>query len=285
MGWGTDDGHFVLWWLLGYAAVHVALGPFCWLRGRSDRAVIRRVKREGIGPVEASRQADGEFAATMTALLLLVHQGAITVADDGGITAVPEAPEPSDPVLAALLTGLRQRESGRATLHQVRKKRRFAAYRDLVDERAPQVRWFAEPCHGVIIIAVAVICVGMVVQGLVADEPVPFLGDDSATWLLAIWPIWALLLWPALLVWPGEYSRRWRGFNRYCRARADEALAGVPVAHRLALLKGASKPEPPTPPRRKPESADGRPNDGDLSGWADANDGGSCGSGCGGCGN
>ncbi|MEU3600027.1 hypothetical protein ABZ714_15095 [Streptomyces sp. NPDC006798] len=279
MGWGYDDGLFVLWWLLGFAAVHAALGLWRLLGGLPDRAVIRRIEREGIGPVEAAQQSDGDFTATLTALLLLAHQGAVTVADDGAITAVPGVPEPSDPVLAALLDGLRRRGSAETRFHDVRDAAEFTAYRDLLAERKPQVRWFAEPCQTVIGVVSFVVTIGVTVQGMANEVPLPLLGWEPGFWMVAILPIW-WLLWATALAWPGEYSRRWRRFNRFCRARAGTAVADVPPRIRSALLKGAVRPGPPRPPRREPGSANGRPDDGGGD-WADAYGADSCGGGCG----
>ncbi|GGZ20839.1 hypothetical protein GCM10010387_12270 [Streptomyces inusitatus] len=287
MGWMTGEARFALWWLLGFAAVNAALGCWCLIRGWTDRATIRRVKREGIGPVEASWQAGGERTAARTAVGLLALRGAVDISDAGVITAVPGAPEPSDPVLSALFEGIRRRSATKRTrLYEILDADTddFAPYRSRLADRVPAVRHHAEPGRAVVALAACVIGFGISAHGLAAGVrlPSPFLGGDPALWVLVWWPLWGLLALAAA-AWPDEGARRWRRFNRYCRRVADAALEGLPDRTRRALSKGVSRRAPrPRRELRPSRSKRDAPNHGGGNGWSDDTGTHSCGGGCGG---
>ncbi|MFI1018667.1 hypothetical protein [Streptomyces sp. NPDC020965] len=269
MEWVTDEGRLVVWWLLGFAAVNGALGCWCLIRGWADRATIRRVKREGIGPVEAAWQAGEGRNAARTAVGILALRGAVEVSDAGVVTAVADVPEPADPVLSALFEAIRRRGTRRTRLYEILDADDFEAYRSRLSRRVPDVRRYAEPGRIVAAFAACGISFGMTAHGLGAGVRLPFLGGDPALWVLVWWPVWGLLALCAA-AWPDEHTRRWRGFNRYCRRVADAALEGLPGRIRTAMSKGASRPTPPRPrrERRPTRSQRDAPNPGG-DGWAD----------------
>ncbi|GAA2233612.1 hypothetical protein GCM10010232_20400 [Streptomyces amakusaensis] len=284
MGWITGEARFALWWLLGFAAVNAALGCWCLIRGWTDRATVRRVKREGIGPVEASWQAGGERTAARTAVGLLALGGAVDISDAGVVTAVPGAPEPSDPVLSALLEGIRRRSARKKTrLYEILDTDEFAPYRSRLADRVPAVRRYAERGRVVVAFAACGISFGLSAHGFAAGVRLPFLDGDPALWVLVWWPVWGLLALCAA-AWPDERTRRWRRFNRYCRRVADTALEGLPDRTRRALGKGAFRRTPPRPRRAQGPARSKRdaPHQGGGSGWSDDTGTSSCGGGCGG---
>ncbi|QDY79886.1 hypothetical protein [Streptomyces qinzhouensis] len=244
---------------------------------------IRRIKRAGIGPVEAAWQVGEERKAARTAMGLLVLQGAVEISDGGVARAVPDAPEPADPVLSALLDGIRQHGAEGTRLYEILDQDRFAPYRSRLAPHVPKVRRHAEPARTVAAFAACGISFGMTAHGLGAEAHLPFLGGDSALWILLWWPIWGLL-WLCTLAWPDENTRRWRSFNRYCRQVAEAALEGLPSRTRKALGKKAFRR---APPRRRRERRADRPKPkarkSDGGDWADAIGTDSCGGGgCGG---
>ncbi|MER5493775.1 hypothetical protein [Streptomyces sp. NPDC002490] len=275
----TGEGRFVIWWLLGYAAVNLVLGCWTAIRGRPDRAVIRRVMREGIGPAEAAWRAahrwDGPSAAAKTAAYLLVDTGAVTVSQAGVLTAVPSAPEPADPVLGALLDGIRRRGPAGARIGEALDHADFAPYRSLLAERVPKVRRQAEPCRTVAFGAAVVVASGIVVQAVETEAPFPAPGHDALLWACAGVLGWGAL-WLCGRVWPAEYAPRWPAFDRYCRERAEAALAGVPQRVRIMVDFGAVRRYP---GRRGTKGVPGS----DGGAWLNGTGASSCG-GCGGCG-
>ncbi|MEO3974451.1 hypothetical protein AAFN69_11370 [Streptomyces sp. CAU 1734] len=179
MGWMTDEGRHVLWWLLGFAAANGVLGCRILIRGRADRATIRRVGREGIGPVEAAWQADGERRAVCTAVGILVLRGAVEVSKAGVVTAVPGAREPADPVLSALLEDIRRRGAPRTRLHEILESGDFETYRSRLGRRVPEVRRYAEPGRVAAAFAACGIALGMTAHGLAAGVRLPIPGRGS----------------------------------------------------------------------------------------------------------
>ncbi|MFF8960332.1 hypothetical protein [Streptomyces sp. NPDC014894] len=282
MGWVADEGLFAVWWLLGFAAVNGVLGCRCLIRGWGDRATVRRVRRNGIGPVEAAWQADGERAAARTAVGLLTLRGAVEVSKKGVVTAVPDAPEPADPVLSALFDGIRLRSARKTRLYEIVDAADFEEYRVRLARRVPDVRRYAEPGRVVALFAACGVSLGLTAHGLGAGVRLPFLGGDPALWVVVWWPLWGLLALCAA-AWPAERTRRWRRFNRSCRRVADAALEGLPGRTRVALRKGALRPAPPRPRQERKRSRPKRdaPTPGG-GGWAD--DSGTDSYGGGGCG-
>lgn len=272
--WLTDEGRFVIWWLLGYVGVNVLLGCWSLLRGWPDRAVIRRVMREGIGPVEAARLATYQLNATGTAAYLLVDAGAARVSPYGVLTAVPGAPEPADPVLGAYLGGIRRRGSAGALVYEASDHADFEPYRSVLAERVPKMRWFMDSCRTVAFYAAAVVAFGITIQAGKTQAPFPAPGNDATLWVCTGVLVWGVL-WLCGRAWPDEYTLRWPDFNQYCLARVDAALAGVPQRIRSAVDRGAIRPRPKTP---GPKGAAG------AAGGAWSHDGGgdACGGGCGG---
>ncbi|MFF3551939.1 hypothetical protein ACFYXL_00825 [Streptomyces tsukubensis] len=244
---------------------------------------IRRIRREGIGPVEAAWQVGQERKAARTAVGLLVQQGVVEVSDGGVVRAVPDVPEPADPVLSALFEGIRRQGARGARLYEILDVDGFATYRDRLESRVPDVRRYAEPGRSVAAFAACVISFGMTAHGLGAGVRLPFLGGDPALWVVLWWPIWGLL-WLGTLAWPDENTRRWRSFNRYCRREADAVLEGLPSRTRKALGKKAFRPTPPRPRReRNPARPKPRTRKSGGGGWADEIGADTCGGGgCGG---
>ncbi|QDY79885.1 hypothetical protein [Streptomyces qinzhouensis] len=282
MGWVTDEGLITVWWLLALVAVNIGLGLRTWSRGRADRATIRRVEREGIGPVEAARHVDNERDAARTAVYLLYMEGAVDVSDEGVLTAVPDAPEPDDPVLSALLDGLGRRGAEGTRLYEILDEPDFEAYRNRLDERVPQVRRYAGRNRVASVAAGYALSFGMSMHALLVRAPVPVLGWHFDAWLLLWLPVWVLVALCAA-AWPSEYSRRWPRFDRYCQQRVDAALDGLPAGIRTKVGKEAYRP---TPPRRtsRPQGGPAGPGSPHAGGgdWADEAAS-SCGSGgCGG---
>ncbi|MGW5679800.1 hypothetical protein ACWEV4_32785 [Streptomyces sp. NPDC003860] len=278
--WLTDEGRFVIWWLLGFAAVNVLLGCWSLLRGWPDRAVIRRATQDGIGPTEAAWQAAYDWErpkdAAKTAAYLLVDARAVMVSQEGVLTAVPNAPEPSDPVLRALLDGVRRRGAAGARIHEAPDHGDFEPYRSLLAERVPTVRWYVDPCRTVAFYAGWVVTFGILVHGRTIDEPSPGSSNGAALWALA-WMSVGGVLWLCARTWPDEYTRRWPDFTRYCRERVDTALEQVPQRIRILVDRGA------TDPHRKPAPRGERGAPGSAGGaWVDSVGADSGGCGCGG---
>ncbi|MGW1280897.1 hypothetical protein ACWD4V_28605 [Streptomyces tsukubensis] len=270
MGWVIDETFFAVCWLLGFVAVNIALGVWSRARGRADRATIRRIRREGIGPVEAARQVSDERQTARTAVYLLYLRGTVEVSEEGVLTAVPDAPEPADPVLSALLHDIRRRGASGARLYEFLDDDDFALYRNRLESHVPDVRRYAERTRAIALSAAFVLSVGINLHGVVSQTPFPPLGNDPGWWILLWFPIWAVLSLCAA-AWPSEFSRRWRSFNRYCEQRVADALGeGPPYPFRAAVDKGAYRPTPPSPPRQggSPSAERGAPGDGGSS-WAD----------------
>ncbi|MFE0425279.1 hypothetical protein [Streptomyces sp. NPDC058953] len=195
--------------------------------------------------------------------------------------ALPPPPHPPDPVLSELLTALRRRGPAGVPLYKIVDGAAFNPYRRLLKRRRPDVRRYAEPSRVVASFAAFGTSLGLCAHALAAGVPVPLVDGDPAVWVVLWFPV-AALLWLAACLWPGDRTRRWRSFNRYCRRRLDAALAGLPAGTRAALDKGASKPVPPRPRPRPEPSRPGRKSQ-DFGDWADAVGTDSCGGGgCGG---
>ncbi|MGV9312357.1 hypothetical protein ACWDR0_09170 [Streptomyces sp. NPDC003691] len=278
MEWADEGVRIAVWWLVGFAAFHVLIGIWCLLRGLRDRVVILRVRFGAIGPVEASRQADGDAEAARTGVLLLIKAGAVEVSDTGVLSVVPRAAEPADPVLSALLGGIRRRGAGGTPLYRIREKTGFEDFWSLLTRRAPDVRQHAEPSRAAAQFAAAAASFGMISHGMATDVPFPPFDGDPGLWMVLWWPLWGLLALTSL-VWPKDHSRRWRRFNAYCRRRAAAELEGLPGEARRAVGKSATRPVPPRPARRPAPRSGNRTSPDGGGGWADE-----AADSCGGCG-
>ncbi|WP_186768213.1 hypothetical protein [Streptomyces qinzhouensis] len=276
----------LVWWLLGFAACHGAIGLWCRIRGRKDRVTIRRIRQRGIGPVAAAGQAGDERDAARTAVLLLIKAEAVEVSNTGMLTAVADAPEPDDRMMSELLDGIRRWGAKGVPVRRILDRTGFEEFWSRVDGRAPGVRRYAEDSR-VIAYGVGMV-VGFAMPYHALKAEVPFFGADPDWWLLALWPSFFLFSFTAV-VWPDEHSRRWRRFNTFCRSRADTALEGLPdrirdvvdarvfqpVSPRARL--GSSRVQPSA--RRGKTRSHGGPSDTGGAGWGDDSA-----SSCGGCG-
>ncbi|MFH9746134.1 hypothetical protein ACH4MN_17080 [Streptomyces anulatus] len=283
MGWIPDDWNIVAGWLLGFVVANCALGVRFRRRGRADRATIRRYLAEGIGPVAAAEQADDQRYTARVAVCVLVADGVVEVSEEGVLTAVPGAPEPTGPTLRALARCIRDRGPQGAQLYELRRGPHFEPYRTALTQEKTGLRRFAEPGRVLSLSAGLLASIGMTFQSIPTGAPVPFLPTvDVAAWIFAQLIVWAFL---SLLstAWPGWLTRRWRRFNQHCRQRADAELARVPPPTLAAVCRREFEPSLPRAPHgsRTPGRTDGG-GPGDGGSWADHADTHSCGSGCGG---
>ncbi|MGV9312356.1 hypothetical protein ACWDR0_09165 [Streptomyces sp. NPDC003691] len=287
MGWANEGGRIAFLWVLGFLAVNAALGGWNRYKDRTHREAIRRAREEGIGPVEAACYADLDKYAARTAAYILVLKRAVDVSDRGLLTIVRGARNPSDPVLAALLDGIRKRGSKGAKVYEFanmyayRGEPVFKEYRNRLCDRTPGMRWHRRN-RVFVVIAGFVLSAGMSVHGLWAQAPVPP-GGGYGWWVLLWIPVWGVFALCAL-AWPRAYTRRWRRFNRQCQQRVDRVLDGLPDKVRAKVDRGAV--EPPAP--RRPAGSRGSSSRSDSShsgggSWSDDSSS-SCGSGssCGG---
>ncbi|WP_228924577.1 hypothetical protein [Streptomyces sp. DH7] len=283
MGWIPDDWNIVAGWLLGFVVANCALGARFRRRGRADRATIRRYLAEGIGPVAAAEQADDQRYTARVAVCVLVADGVVEVSEEGVLTAVPGAPEPTGPTLRALARCIGDRGPQGAQLYELRREPHFEPYRTALIQEKTGLRRFAEPGRVLSLSAGLLASIGMTFQSIPTGAPVPFLPTaDVTAWIFAQLIVWAFL---SLLstAWPGWLTRRWRRFNQHCRQRADAELARVPPPTLAAVCGREFEPSLPRAPHgsRIPGRTDGG-GPGDGGSWADHADTHSCGSGCGG---
>ncbi|PSM44614.1 hypothetical protein C6Y14_00210 [Streptomyces dioscori] len=220
-------------WLLAYTGFNGALFLSFRQRTRSERRFLKESDGVEVDPIQAawwlgsSREnapAQQEWYAAEVAVRLLITAGDAEVDKDGRVTLMPGRPRSlADPVLAALVAGLRRR--GSATVLELRTDPRFERFRTVLESRRAPLRERFGRYRVPAATAAVTVAFGMSMHAMIARHGVPGLPDQDPGWWTTVWmAVWAALA-PLAGLWPPEMSRPWPRFTRRCRVAVAQALA------------------------------------------------------------
>ncbi|MFD8644750.1 hypothetical protein ACFV14_31135 [Streptomyces zaomyceticus] len=285
--WLTDSEGIVAFWLLVFALCNGLRGIYCWFRDRDERRVVERLLAFKPHPVQASFLLGAMTEAAETAVCMLVDDGAVKVSSTGELRPSHRGRRQTDHALRALAEAIRATPSGTTTrLHEIPTEERFAAFRQLVEHRAPRLHLTASGKSQSLMLATSLLTTfGMGVHAGGAMAPTAFFPEAHRMSWLYVCMAALLVQWAPACLWPSEKRRRWKALDTVCRDRTEIARAALPDSTRQAIARTKERPKPPPPPPQ-PTRHRTRGNSGDTCGAGINAD--SCGSGsdsgCGGCG-
>ncbi|KKD05660.1 hypothetical protein TN53_23255 [Streptomyces sp. WM6386] len=249
-------------WLLAFAGFNAALFVSLRKRTRSERLFLKEGEGAEVDPIQAAwwlgaswenAPAQQEPYAAAVAVRLLIAAGDAEVDKEGRVTPTPGRSRTlADPVLAALVAGLRRH--GSATVLQLRTDPRFKRFRTVLETRRAPLRERFGRYRVPAVTAAFTVAFGMSMHAMIARHGVPGLPDQDPGWWTTVWmAVWAVLASLAGL-WPPEMSRPWPRFTRRCRAAVSQALAHESWETSFRVSRAVFS----APGRRKGKSGAGR---------------------------
>ncbi|MEU1181369.1 hypothetical protein ABZ464_27750 [Streptomyces sp. NPDC005820] len=221
-------------WLLGFAAFNAGLGVTWWVRTRTDRRLVRAMRRSAIDPIAAAWWLGGSWRGTKyedrsnpakVAVRLLVVGGHARFTDTGGVALVPGPRDAlTDPVLAALADGLGPDRD--VTLYDLLTEKRFLPFRTVLAERRHDVGRPRGHYRTPAMLAACMTSFGLMMHAIVlSSNGIPSLQKEfTVDWFVTGVAPW-IALPIAAAAWPDGWGRPWPLFSRRCRKAIARALA------------------------------------------------------------